>query len=156
MLPIPMARCICKMIRDFVSSRFGENVMFTPEGGLAVRYTAGENLVEGQVVRMSPTVDNEVIRTGLTDGANGRNMPVGAVYAAVSSGEYVWVVVSGKAYYLFDGNTTHGDFCYVSGANLGQAIAANVPSVADHWREIGHCAESRVGSGLALTTLHFN
>lgn len=135
------------------------NVMITDFGGVAVKYTAGENLVEGNVVRVTGVNTVSKIVVDVPD-------PIEVVYAAASAGQDVWVVITGIAKVYFVGNTTAGQFArgfltadggsYVTGQAICEAVPT-APFASDkHFYEIGHVLETRVGAGLAKTNIHFN
>jgi len=127
--------------------------------GYSIRLTAGGNLVKGNVLRASKTSDNSVIKAGVTDGENGRDMPVGIALHAATSGSKVLLIIAGVADILSEGNVARGDFLSTSDTISGAAKAAavpEVPSTAEHWREIGHALESRTGAGLFKGIVHFN
>ena len=54
------------------------------------------------------------------------------------------------------GGSARGDRI-ISSATAGSGDVWNVGgAVATHFQEIGHCIETRVGTGLARCVLHFN
>ena len=77
-----------------------DNFKITPEGGYAVKMVAGCDLSAGSVVEMS-TISNTVTITSY-DYSNA----IGVVYSTVTSGNPVWIVVSGivKVYFNEDGD----------------------------------------------------
>ena len=137
------------------SSQTNENI----SEAFLVRLIAGENLSKGNVVMASRTADLTVVKAGVTDGAAGRDQPIGVVYNETLSGQNVLIVFSGKANVLSDGSVVHGDFINCSGTTSGTITAAPTPTVpadASHWREVGHAIQSRTGAGLFKAILHFN
>lgn len=140
-----------------------ERVMFTAEGGLAVKMTnkTGAASVKGEVVTTGSTVDNSVIKV-IVDVPN----PIGVFYeSGVADGAEAWVVVSGIAEVYFIGSTTRGQFArgfitgdagYVAGQALAEAVPTAPFATDKHFYEVGHILASRTGAGLAKTVLHFN
>ena len=61
-------------------------VYFTPEGGLAVRFTAGEALSKGHVVYINQSGAADTVYKVPVDG----DMPVGVCYESVAAGASVW------------------------------------------------------------------
>lgn len=128
-------------------------VAMTPGGGIAILATAGENLTAGEVVSVSTSTSERVMKA-----AANSDMPLGAVYATATSGNPVWVVVSGFAEVTFKSGVTptRGDIAYMSDT-AGQADAsATLPSVTLHNREIGHVYKTGTSGGTTTCILHFN
>lgn len=124
-------------------------------GGYAVELInkTGSSTVAGQVVRVyTATAQDDAFRTCDTNDLH----PIGIVLdAGVGDGNLAWVVVSGIADVLMDaGGSARGDRIITSGT-AGSADVNNTPSAADHFKEIGHCIETRTGAGLARVVLHF-
>jgi hypothetical protein len=139
----------------------GPRIKLTPEGGYAVLYTAGENLVQGEMVQFSGSADDTVLKTGTTS-----FNPIGAVYAAASSGQSVWIVMSGRAQVLLTNSTAavRNYLCVTSTTQAGRITQIAAPTgssfagVDEHFREVGHSSQS-VTAGtnvLAWVHLHFN
>ena len=142
------------------------NVKMTEEGGFAVlmlNKTGGVS-VRGEVVTTynDTAIDNAVEKIAV-DIPN----PIGVFEeSGIADGEYAWVIVSGRAYVYYVGNTTRGHLArgfltadggsYVIGQALSEALPTSPFASDKHFYEIGHVMESRVGAGLALTNLHFN
>ena len=130
-------------------------VKITVIGGCAVKLTnkTGGNTVAGQLVIASTGTDNAFA----TAGANAENVIGIVLDAGVADGSEAWVVGGGIADVLMDGGgSAHGDRIIAS-ATVGSADVWNTGgAVATHFREIGHCLETRVGAGLARVDLHFN
>lgn len=139
-------------------------VMFTPEGGIAVRMTnrTGVVSVKGEVVCNSSSYPNAVTKI-VKDVPN----PIGVFYTSgIKEGQEAWVVVSGIADVYYVGNTTLGHLSrgfltadggsYVSGQAMSEAVPGSPFSADKHFFEIGHVLEARTGAGLAKTILHFN
>lgn len=146
---------------DGLNRWFNSNktVMITDIGGIAVKYTAGENLTAGDVVRVTGVNTVSKIVVNVPD-------PIGVVYATGLSGAEVLVVITGVANVYFIGNTTAGQFArgfltadggsYVTGQAICEAVPT-APFASDkHFYEIGHVLETRVGAGLAKVNIHFN
>jgi len=142
------------------------NVKMTKDGGYAVLMLnkTGAASVRGEVVTPynDTAIDNAVEKI-VKDVPN----PIGVFEeSGIPDGQYAWIVVSGRAYVYFVGNTTRGHlargFLTADGASYvaGQALSETVPTspfaTDKHFYEIGHVMESRTGAGLALTDLHFN
>ena len=134
-------------------------VAITEVGGIAVKLTAGEDLIKGNIVHVTgeSTVSKNVVN--IPD-------PIGVVYQDALSGADVWVVIHGIAEVYFATDTGAGHLArgflttdggsYVAGQALSEAFPA-APFASDkHFYEIGHVLETRVGAGLAKVALHYN
>lgn len=137
--------------------QIGTDTMYTADKGHAYIETAGENLVQGNVVHYNNL--GQVVKT-----VQGSPDPIGIVYADANSGEDVWIVKTGIAKVLFVGAAVAGQlartFVAADGDYVtGKAKAENVPTspfaVDKHFCEIGHVQETIVGAGLAKTNVHF-
>jgi hypothetical protein len=139
-----------------------DKVKFTPEGGLAVLLTnkTGAASVKGTVVTTSTTQDNAFsTETAEFEAA-------GIVYdSGVADGAECWVVVSGIAEVLIkDGTAATRGFWTRCADTDGRAEPTAAPTgigaldVAEHFKEIGHCLESKAAGTdvLAKVLLHFN
>jgi len=140
----------------------GGKVAFTPEGGLAVKLTnrTGAASVKGSVLTMSTAYDAAfALQTAEFDG-------VAVAYeSGIADGAESWVVVSGIAEVLLKDGTaaTHGAWTKCADTD-GRAEATIPPSgigalsTADHFKEIGHCIESKAAGTdvLAKVVLHWN
>ncbi len=137
-----------------------ESGFVTPDGGFAIRVIAGENLVRGNIVALiqgAGGTDGRV-RRAPTSG-NEQDMPLGAVFAAANTGEYVWVTVSGIAYALPATTVTaaRGYVAFVSSSVAGMLDQSNSGAAAQHWRECGHWLDTGTGAGaLTRIVMHFN
>lgn len=129
----------------------------TPDGGDYVCYTAGEDLVAGDVVCF-------LYNSGNADTVNktptSNDRAIGIVSAGVSSGAVVKVVTRGRVATYFDSAPLKGSIALVDTAAAGRATSSNAPdaSVA-HWREIGHptgASVSRESRTLYFIDSHFN
>ncbi len=144
----------------------GANALTTEEGGLAIRLinNTGAASVKGSVVDASHSVEAAVELEGAGD-----LDPIGVIYDdGVADGDWVWIVVSGIADVLLEDGTgsTYGNWVETSGTAAGRADATNaappasgvIGEVQEHFREIGHCLETKgAGTGvLARCVLHFN
>lgn len=136
-------------------------VMLTPEGGIATLMTAGENLAAGEVVSVlqSPSgADNTVHKTPISGNSN--DMPMGVVYAAATTGNDVWIVVSGVADVLPTAAVTaaRGYVMTASTTTAGRVDqAAAVPVAATHFKECGHFIATGSGAGAKTRAIiHFN
>lgn len=137
-------------------------IRLTIEGGYAVLYTAGENLAAGEIVTVSGTTDDNVIKAPADS-----MKPIGVVYATATSGNPVWIVVSGRAQVLLQNSTasTRGYWARTSITVAGRADITNanppggtIAALEVHATEIGHCLQS-VTAGtdqLAWINMHFN
>lgn len=127
------------------------NSYITPDGGLAVKLTAGEALVRGNVVRGAG--DGKVYKTSTTTPEN----VFGVVYQDASANSDVYVVTTGSAYVLFEAATTNGVWAGVSTTNSGKAyISTTTPAGnTEHDREVGHPIEVIGAAGLAKCIIHF-
>lgn len=137
-----------------------EYVKHTPEGGIAIRLTngTGATSVKGSVVAVSTTDDNRFI---LQDNEYDS---IGVVYeAGVANGASCWVVIAGRAEMLFenDQSPVRGQLIIAAATN-GRVRCVAVPSsnpvVGEHFKECGHCMESKSGGTnvLAFGIIHFN
>ena len=137
-----------------------EKIAFTALGGMAVQFTAGEDLVAGNLVHISG--GNNTVKKIVVNVPD----PIGAVLASASNGTAVWVVVCGIANVYFVSNTTAGHVArgfitadgagYVTGQALSEAVPSSPFATDKHFYECGHVLESRTGAGLAKVILHFN
>jgi hypothetical protein len=140
-----------------------DNIMFTPEGGLAIKLVNGTGApsVKGNCVTPSAVADGAVTLVPV-------DVPncIGVFYDSdITDGEEAWIVISGIADVYFWTSTTRGQLARTgltadTGEVAGQAYAENFPAapflVDKHFCEIGHVLESRTGAGLARVALHFN
>lgn len=138
------------------------NVKFTAEGGLAIKLVnkTGSNSVKGTVIRAGTVVDNSFsLETEEFEA-------IGVVYDnGIADGNDCFVVVSGIAEVLLKDGTAATRGYWVKCADIdGRAEVTTPPtgigalSTAEHFKEIGHCIESK-SSGtnvLAKIVLHFN
>jgi hypothetical protein len=127
--------------------------MMTSQGGFATLLTnnTGTTTVKGQIVHASGTL-------GFNTALVNDEMPIGIVLdAGVANGSKAWIVVGGVAEVLIDaGGCTVGDWVG-TGATAGSANGdPTVPVAAQHFQEVGHPLETRVGAGLARCIIHFN
>lgn len=137
--------------------------MVTPEGGIAVKMIndTGAPSIKGTLIHPSATVDNGVsIETVEFD-------TIGVIYEdGIADGLEVWVITGGKAEVLLaDGTTsTRGYWTFADPAD-GRANATlqlppggTIGAIENHFKEIGHCLESKTSgvNVLALIVLHFN
>lgn len=131
-----------------------EKGAISAEGGIMVNLTAGENLVQGEVVHIS-TADENVYKNPI-DG----DMPIGVVYADATAGNPVWIVHSGRALVLPNAADTavRNYIIYSSSTTAGRVSqSATLPSVAAHNREVGHWLSNGSGAGvLTYAILHWN
>lgn len=136
-------------------------VMFTPEGGLAVKLinNTGRNSIKGLLVEASSAINEAVVAAGVSS-----YDPIGAMYEnGIPNGQPVWVVVAGVAQVLLEDGTTatRGYWAAtptVTGGRADITTAAPPGLVLQHFREIGHGLET-VASGtdvLAKIMMHFN
>jgi hypothetical protein len=139
-------------------------VWMTPLGGLAIKMTAGETVVEGNIVTHSTTADRTVLLPPYNN-ADARQAPVGVCYSAATPGQDVWVVVGGFANVLpIAGVTaTRGYYIYSSDDDAGSAGRAEQDSppgaaaTVNHNGEVGHWTKNGTGNGaLTLAIIHFN
>lgn len=126
----------------------------TADGGYAVLLTAGENLYLGEVVYIA-TADDTVYKAPTSN-----EMPVGVVYANATTGNGVWVVVSGRVKVLPESGVTatRGYVMTTSTTEAGRVEqSATVPAITTHMREVGHFLNSGSGNGIAsFAIVHFN
>ena len=144
----------------------GSNALTTEEGGLAIRLinNTGTASVKGSLVDASHVLEGAVSLT-----AAGGDDCIGVVYdSGIANGDWIWVVVSGIADVLLQDGTLSGYGYWVktsdTTAGRADATSPNPPpsgvilEVQEHFREIGHCLQSRVAGAdvLARCVLHFN
>lgn len=129
-----------------------DTLRVTPDGGVASVFTAGETLSTGEIVSMSTTTDNSVVKT-LAGGVN----PVGVVYSGVASGVSVIVVHNGIANVLLDAASaaTRGHHAYPSSSTAGRAMCYSGIDVANSEAHIGHPLESKSAGSLVKCILQF-
>lgn len=132
----------------YVASTTGVNYI-----GLAFLMTAGENLNDGEIVKLSQAADDRVIKVD-ADG----DMPVGVCYGAATSGGSAWIIRDGFALVQFAAavTPTRGYVAYVSSTAGMAANSSTVPAALTHWREIGHVVATGTAGGKQVVALHFN
>jgi hypothetical protein len=153
-----------ELIEQLTTGFFFDNVVITPEGGIAIALInkTGADSVKGSLVTPGST-NNSVVLAG----AAGMKT-IGAIYnSGIADGGLVYVVISGVAEVLLEDNTasTAGYWAKTSETQSGRADITNqspeggtVQALEDHGQEIGHCIQS-VTAGtdkLAKVILHFN
>jgi hypothetical protein len=117
----------------------------------------GSNTVKGTIVRAS-TANDMAFETEAAD----EDEPIGIVYeGGVADGSDAWVWGSGAVAQVLLVNSTAATRGYWAsvGSAAGRADMTNAdPIVANHWREIGHCLESKTAGTnvLARALIHFN
>lgn len=147
----------------FIGDLFPGDAPRTPDGGFVIymKNDTGEVSVKGKVVHISSNVDDSVSLIPIDDPD-----PIGVIYdAGVAIGDYMRIVIAGKAEVLYSTSVTRGTFARgpissdVSGTP-GLAIAEPLPTppfaTDKHFLEIGHPIQTIASPGLALTILHFN
>ena len=130
---------------------------FTPIGGIALKFTAGETLVRGEIVAVNAT---GAYMEAWKCAANA-DTPFGTVYdATATAGNPVWINVAGVGYCRPEvgASATIAHIAYVSNSERGRADnAATIPATEFHNREIGHYLESSSGNNEpARIVMHFN
>ena len=154
-----------KQIVDIISwsrSPHDERFKITKEGGYAVRLinNTGASSVKGTLVSASGSIDEGFILQ-----ANEFDT-IGVVYENnIPDGGMCWVVIAGITEVLIEDGTTATRSYWASASTVdGRALITTPPSgigalsTSTHFKEIGHCIESK-GSGtnvLAKVVLHFN
>lgn len=137
--------------------------MLTKEGGIAIRILnkTGAASVKGTVVRMDSTTQNSFNLQAAQYDA------IGAVYeSGIADGALCWVVMMGIAEVLLEDSTasTTGNWVYAStvdgraNASLAQPAGAGFVNAEEHFKEIGHCLETKnAGTNvLCKVLMHFN
>jgi hypothetical protein len=146
----------------FTDSLTVNKVMITPLGGIAVRLTnkTGASTVLGEVVQADTTTDDAF---KLTD-ADG-NDAIGVIYEnGIADGSECWVVMHGIADVALKNETssTRGNWAGMSDvAGRADMSGASPPAAPAHFKEIGHCLESKAAGAagvkvLARMAVHFN
>jgi len=137
------------------------DMVLTAEGGVAVKMTnkTGADTVKGTVVEASDSVDRafDICPADELD-------PIGVVYeAGVPDGSEALVVMYGIAEVLLEDGTasTRENWVGVSASQAGRANATTAAPpglVLNHFREMGHCLESKIAGTnvLAKIMMHFN
>lgn len=135
-----------------------DTIAITPLGGIARQFInkTGSASVKGSVVTAG-SIDNSVILQ------SNEYDSIGVIYnSGVNDGSNVWVVYTGVAEVLLKDTTasTAGHLVFAADTD-GRAITAAVPSPptdTSHFKEIGHCVESKTSGTNILfkTMLHFN
>jgi hypothetical protein len=114
-------------------------VLVTDIGGIAVQFTAGENLVKGNIVDIKS--DGKVYKCVVDVPA-----VIGVVYEAANADASVWVVLHGVAEVYFIGDTTAGNLArgfltadagYVAGQALNEAIPTSPFATDKHFTNWG-------------------
>lgn len=132
----------------------------TPLGGITTRMVNGTGgaSVKGMVVSVSTSADNKFIAQANEYDA------FGIVYEdGVADGQPVRIVVSGVAEVLLkDGSAATRGHVALSADTDGRMVTIAVPSsnpvVGEHFKEIGHCCETKnAGTNvLVKCVIHFN
>lgn len=137
-------------------------VMFTPEGGLAVKLTnkTGGNSIKGYIAHTSPGTD-DAFQLAPDDTPD----PIGVIYeAGIADGAECWIVIQGIVEVYFEAATTRGEFARVQvntdGGTVGVAVSEAMPTspfaTDKHFQEVAHILESIGGAGLARCIIHLN
>lgn len=134
-------------------------VVFTADGGIAVKCIAGENLYKGEIVSaIQGGTNGQVLKTPISGNEN--DMPYGVVYADATTGSEVLVVVAGIAKVLPEASLTAaiGYHISTSTTTAGRvAQSATVPAATVHFREVGHWLDNGTGAGIITRAIiHFN
>lgn len=138
---------------------------FTKEGGLWQKYINKTGLlsVKGTLVNTEASVDK-----GVNIVAADESDIIGVVYDdGIEDGEFIRVVTSGQAQVLLEDGTTatRGYWGRISITQAGRADittaeppGGTINAIDAHFREIGHCLESKIAGAdvLAFVHLHFN
>lgn len=148
--------------RRHVAQSSNHRAKFTPEGGLAILMTnrTGAASVKGSVVTTSSAYDKAFsLQTEEFEAA-------GIVYdSGVADGSECWVVASGIADVLIKDGVAPVRGSWTKCADVDGRGEPTIPpsgigalAVSDHFREIGHCLESKAAGTnvLAKVLLHFN
>lgn len=129
---------------------------FTPEGGIVqlLRNGTGAASIRGTLVSLSTTQDQSVVLTPASSPA-----PIGVMYShGVTSNDYVWVVIAGRASVLMkDGVVvTRGGWLGTSDMAGRATCSATPPSGATG--HIGHSLVEAAGGTTVMVSalLHFN
>lgn len=140
----------------------GPRTLITPEGGIAVLLTnlTGADSVKGTIVSASTTPGGFKVQANEYDA-------IGAVYnGGVPTGGDTWVVICGLAEVLLEDGTaaTAGNWCHMAATDgradcsLTQPSGGGFVEASEHFKEIGHCLETKTAGTnvLAKIVLHFN
>lgn len=139
------------------------NYMFTADGGIAKQLTNRTGLasIKGTLAESHESGDNGF--ETLSDEYD----CIGIVYEnGIADGEECWVIVTGIAEVLIEDGTasTHGNWVEAStvdgraNATLSLPSGGTIQELQNHFKEIGHCLESKTAGTdvLAKIILHFN
>lgn len=144
----------------FSGQVLGPKTMLTPEGGFATLLSnnSGSDIAHGTACAASPDHDRSVVpQTSEFD-------VVGFAYGDIEDGETGWVVTSGVAEALLkDGTSAERGYWCKGSDDAGRIEVTTAPaglgalSTSEHFREVGHCLESKdAGTDvLAKLLLHF-
>lgn len=144
---------------DYIDSL--DKIKLTTDGGYAVRLLnkTGAASVKGSLVSVSTGTDNAVeLQSNEYD-------TIGIVYEdGIADGSLVWVVVTGRAQVLMKNTiaTTRGGILIAADtdgrADWIQNPGLGLPAADTHFKEIGHCLESKAGGTNVLVygMIHFN
>lgn len=139
--------------------------VLTLEGGIAIPFInkTGAPSVKGTLLDTEGSID-----MGVTIAGADEPDVMGVMYqAGIVDGEWALVVIAGVAQVLLEDSTisTRGYWARTSITQDGRADITNavppggtINEIDAHFREIGHCLESKGGGTdvLALVLLHFN
>jgi hypothetical protein len=124
-------------------------ILLTPEGGYATALInrTGAASVKGSVVACSYLYENAFTLAPIDAADN-----IGVVYnSGIADGEYVWIVVSGRAQVLMTDNTSteKGNWLGCSHTQAGRADSQETPptgsqAIALHGTEVGHVIQAGV------------
>jgi hypothetical protein len=125
---------------------------WTDEGGLAVPVLFGEDLSKGMVVTAmqgAAYLDRHVYKVPTS--GNELDMPCAIVYQNAYKFQIGYVVTNGLVYVLpvSTATATRGYIGYIGNSEAGRVeVAAAVPAVTSHNREICHWFETASGAGV--------
>ena len=155
-------RKIHKIKKDMANA-YSSKVKHTDIGGLAINLInkTGVNTVKGSIVSASSSSDNSFKLQASEYDAIGVVLEDG-----IADGQEAWVVISGVAEVLLENSTlsTRGNWVTCATTDGRANATATAPSggtimaLENHFKEIGHCLESKVAGTnvLAKCVIHFN
>jgi hypothetical protein len=148
-------------VDEIDSVLFERKIKLTDEGGYAVSLInkTGAASVRGSLVHASSTTDNAVALQANTYDT------FGIIYEdGVADGSLDWVVIAGRAQVLMKDSvgTTRGGLLIAADtdgrADWTSFPGEGLPATDTHFKEIGHCLETKTGGTNVLVygIIHFN
>lgn len=139
--------------REDVTRALPNRVMFTPEGGLAVKFInkSGVDTVKGTLVQVDTTTDESMTTATSPYTVQGPWYDDG-----VADGDYAYVVIAGIAEVLLEDNTsaTRGHWCRLSSTTAGRMDATqDLPGLEEAGDTLAYTTGSTASGSLANTAV---